>query len=181
MFIISDKNNTKVTSRWVTESDDSNNDDKGSQQYTKSRREAATRAYLPAAAATQREILCSRQQRIQGQERQPKGGSTRVRCNATKKTGNDVYCITISLNKQIRSSFREEHYLLLKSIYVVTRKWTCHVSWHRHINLAAFTTSYIINKTQIGFPYVEIKFHTGDSVIIENVQTHILISSLRLM
>ena len=65
--------------------DDDDDDDEGSQQYTESKREAATRAHLPAAAATQRGILRSKRRRIQGQEQRPKGGGTRVRYDATKR------------------------------------------------------------------------------------------------
>ena len=72
----------------------SNDDDnEGSRQYTESKREAATRTHLPAAAATQRGTLRSKRRRHQGQEQQPRGGGTRVRCDATKMLSLDVYCM----------------------------------------------------------------------------------------
>ena len=63
--------------------DDDENDDEGSQQYTESGREAATRAHLPWGQRATENLRSSRRT-IRGQERRRRGGDTRVRCNSHK-------------------------------------------------------------------------------------------------
>ena len=98
----------------------SNDDDDGSQQYTKSRREAATRAHLPAAAATEKKVFVrdggGTKDRCDGRA----GGGSRGRNNSDKDAVEATIIALQFLFLIKRSSLERIVYLFTKDRFTFT-------------------------------------------------------------